>query len=373
MSGSAGDPAGAIDGDLLPQDDRYMALALWHAARGVGATAPNPVVGAVLVDDEGVVVGLGHHARAGGPHAEIVALTDAGARARGSTLYCTLEPCSHTNRTGPCCVAVHAAGVRRVVVATGDPNPRVDGRGVAYLRERGVAVTVGVRRHQARRQNAAFFSVMQRGRPWVVAKAAMSLDGRVAARTGARTAITGADAYRWTQRLRGEVDAVAVGAATVLVDDPLLTARDVWRPRPLMRVVFDRRLRMPPTARLLATIASGPVVVVTTEEGAASAAAAALRLAGATVVGTDGSLPDALRALARLDVMALLVEGGPTLHAAFWEARLVDRAAELIADHTLGDEGLPCGLPRLAGRLAAPRVVPLGRDVLMEGDVHRTD
>ncbi len=368
-----GDDAGQVDGVLLPEDDRFMRRALWHAARGVGRTTPNPVVGAVIVNDEGVVVGVGHHARAGGPHAEVVALADAGPRARGATLYCTLEPCSHTNRTGPCCVAVHEAGVRRVVVATGDPNPRVNGAGLRYLRERGVEVTIGVRRREAVRQNAPFFSVVQRGRPYVIAKAAMSLDGAVAARAGVRTAITGADAFRWTQRLRGAIDAVAVGAGTALADDPLLTARELWRSRPLTRVVFDRRLRTPPDARLLATLDEGPVAIVTTHAKAGAREARALEEAGATIVAADGTMAGALRGLAALDIQCLLVEGGPTLHAACWGEGVVDRVVELVGDVVLGPDAVPSGLPVLAGRVSHTRVSPLGRDVLMESDVHRID
>lgn len=362
----------AVDGRVTPLDARMMRRALWQAARGLGTTTPNPIVGAVLVDGDGVVVGAGYHERAGGPHAEVMALEVAGVRARGATLYCTLEPCSHTNRTGPCAVAVQQAGVSRVVVAIGDPNPRVSGAGIAYLRAHGIEVTVGVGRADAAAQNAPFFSVMSRGRPWVIAKVAMSLDGRVARATGERTEISGPHARRWTQRLRGRVDAVAVGAGTVLADDPLLTARDLYRPRPLTRVVFDRRLRTPPTARLLATIAEGPVVIVTTADAIASPAGLALCDAGARLVPCDGSVADGLRQLAALDVLALLVEGGPTLHAALWQAGLIDQVCELVADRPLGARGVPAGLPDMAAA-ARRRIVPLGTDVLMESDVHRAD
>lgn len=362
-----------VEGRVTPEDARHMRRALWHAARGLGSTAPNPIVGAVLVDDEDVVVGLGHHQRAGGPHAEVVALEAAGARARGATLYCTLEPCSHTNRTGPCAVAVAAAGVRRVVVATGDPNPRVAGAGLAYLRDRGIEVTLGVGRAEALAQNAPFFSVIERGRPWVVAKVAMSLDGGIAAAPGQRTAISGPQAQRWTQRLRGTVDAVAVGAETVLVDDPLLTARDLYRHRPLTRVVFDRRLRTPPAARLFQTLDTGPVVVVTTTGRASSDAAARLADAGATLAACDGTLAEAVRHLSTRDVLTLLVEGGPTLHAAMLEAGLIDHLAELVADHALGPGAVRSGIPPGTTDIRRRRIVPLGRDILMEGDVHRTD
>ena len=239
-----------------------MARALWHAERGRAATTPNPVVGAVIVSDEGVVVGAGHHQVAGGPHAEVVALQAAGALAAGATLYCTLEPCSHTGRTGPCCVAVAEAGVRRVVVATGDPFPEVSGRGFAYLRERGIEVATGVGRRDARRQNAPFFRAVELGRPWVHLKVAMSLDGAVAARRGERTTISGPEAARWTQRVRGGVDAIAIGAATAHIDDPLLTARDVYRHRPLLRVVFDRQVSLSPSSRLVGSLDAGPVIVI---------------------------------------------------------------------------------------------------------------
>ena len=265
-----------------------MARALWHAERGRGSTTPNPLVGAVLVDAEGVIVGVGHHHAAGGPHAEIVALQAAGARAAGCTLYCTLEPCSHTGRTGPCCVAVAAAGITRVVVATGDPFPQVSGRGLAYLRERGIAVTLGVGQREARRQNAPFFRVVEHGRPWVHLKVAMSLDGGVAAAPGQRTTITGPESARWTQRLRATVDAIAIGARTALVDDPLLTAREVYRHRPLVRIVFDRHLRLSPDSHLARTTDDGPVWVVTTAATATGPSASGLRRHGVEVVSTDG-------------------------------------------------------------------------------------
>lgn len=361
-----------VEGRLETADAGFMRRALRLAARGEGGTAPNPVVGAVVVDAEGVVVGAGHHAMAGGPHAEVVALESAGDRARGATLYCTLEPCSHTNRTGPCAVAVAAAGITRVVVATGDPNPRVAGAGVAYLRAHGVEVTVGVGRAEAAEQNAPFFSVMQRGRPWVIAKVAMSLDGKVAAAPGVRTAVSGTQAHRWTQRLRARVDAIAVGAGTVLVDDPLLTARDVVRHRQLTRVVFDRRLRTPVTARLFGTLDAGPVIIVTTAERASSTQARALSAGGATIVAGDGTMRDALTRLVPHDVLTLLVEGGPVVHAALWTEGLVDHLAELVAERPLGEAGVSAGIGPVGPQLRPRRIDMLGQDVLMEGHVHWT-
>ncbi len=349
-----------------------MARALWHAERGLASTTPNPIVGAVIVDDEGVVVGSGYHQAAGGPHAEVVALQAAGGRAVGATLYCTLEPCSHTGRTGPCCEAVARARVRRVVVATGDPFPLVAGHGLAYLRGCGIDVTTGVGRADARRQNAPFFRSVERGRPWVHLKVAMSLDGAVAAAAGQRTAISGEEAARWTQRLRGRVDAIAVGATTARVDDPLLTSREVYRHRRLLRVVFDRRAALPLSSRLVQSLEAGPVLVIASDHGGSSPAATALRERGVEVVATDGTIAGALTALVERGVHSLLVEGGPTLQAACWQAGVVDRVSEIVAERALGPDAVRWAVPAwLSGW--APRTVALGPDVLMEADVYGTD
>jgi len=222
-----------------------MRRALFLAERGRGQTSPNPMVGALIVSPDGVIVGRGHHPRAGEPHAEIHALRDAGGRARGATLYCTLEPCCHTGRTGPCSVAVAQAGVRRVVAAVIDPNPRVAGGGVQYLRERGIDVTVGVLQHEATRLNDVFFTNVRRQRPYVTMKIAVSQDRGIAVARGVRTPLTSRAANRHAQRYRAEVDAIAIGSETLLIDDPVLTVREVYRHRPLTRVVFDSRLRTP--------------------------------------------------------------------------------------------------------------------------------
>jgi diaminohydroxyphosphoribosylaminopyrimidine deaminase / 5-amino-6-(5-phosphoribosylamino)uracil reductase len=363
-------------------DDRaFMARALTIAERGRGRTSPNPMVGAVIVDDEGIVVGRGAHLAAGGAHAEIHALADAGARARGATLYCTLEPCSHVGRTGPCAPRIVDAGIRRAVVAVEDPNPRVSGRGCALLRAHGVDVTVGVMRQEAERQNRAFFTLMRRGRPYVTLKAALSLDGQIAAARGVRTAITGADAGRAVHRERAEVDALAIGSETLIVDDPLLTARGAYRQRPLVRVVFDRRLRTPPAARVLSTLDRGPVLVVTDGplDGGREGRAAALRRAGVDVVVVPARaraafVADALAVLGARGVTSLLVEGGPTLHRAFWDAAVVDRVELFVAPRPLGPGGVEW---TLAGdsitRLHGLSARPVGEDVIIEGYVHRID
>lgn len=357
-------------------DADYMARALFHAERGRGRTAPNPIVGAVIVSEDGVVVGAGHHEAAGQPHAEARALDAAGARGRGATLFCTLEPCCHTGRTGPCTARIVEAGIRRVVAAIQDPNPRVAGGGFRYLRDRGIDVVDGVMRDEAARANAPFFTWVRKGRPLVTAKVALSADGRVAARAGERTAITGPAAARWVQRDRAWTDAIGVGVGTVLVDDPLLTARGAWRHRPLTRAVFDRTLRTPPTARLFSTLDVGPVIILTTAESAQLPRAASLLRAGAQIEPISGDfLPAALHALGRLDVTALTLEGGPTLHAAVWRADLVDRVQVYIGQMTLGSDGVRWLADDVLpwGALAGARTRRLGDDVLIEADVHRAD
>jgi diaminohydroxyphosphoribosylaminopyrimidine deaminase/5-amino-6-(5-phosphoribosylamino)uracil reductase len=353
-----------------------MRLALALAERGRGRTSPNPVVGCVIVTPDGVIVGAGHHERAGGPHAEIHALRRAGARAPGATLYCTLEPCAHRGRTGPCVEAIVGAGIRRVVGAVTDPNPLVAGRGFAYLRAHGVDVTEGVREAEAARINVAFFTAVTLGRPHVTAKIATSLDGRVAVRSGARTALTSAEANRRVHLVRAEVDAIAVGSETLLVDDPLLTVREVYRKRPFVRVVLDRRLRTPPTARLFTTLDHGPVWVCTTMHArdAQPDRVEALAAAGAAVIATpEGRLEEVLRELGRREVRSLLLEGGPTLHAAAWRERLVDRLLVLVAPRILGPAGVPWSMPASLDLAAlAPRVEPVGPDVLLEANVHWT-
>src|SRR5689334_2673214 len=208
-----------------------MSRALAIAERGRGRTSPNPMVGAVVVDPEGVVVGRGFHEQAGGAHAEVHALRDAGTRAQGATLYCTLEPCTHVGRTGACAPLVANAGIRRAVIAIEDPNPLVNGGGISYLRARGIDVTVGVERDRAERQNEVFFTNVRGGRPFVILKAALSLDGCVSLTAATRTVLTGEAVGRFVQRQRAEIDAIAVGSGTVLADDPLLTPRGAYRAR----------------------------------------------------------------------------------------------------------------------------------------------
>ena len=357
-------------------DAHYMRKALAIAERGRGTTSPNPLVGALVVDDEGVIVGRGAHRVAGGPHAEVIAVEEAGDRARGATLYCTLEPCAHTGRTGPCAPLVANAGIRRAVIALEDPHPLVQGRGLAHLRERGIETAVGIERDAAARQNVAFLTNVRFARPYVIVKAALSLDGRVAQAPGVRTRLTGPAANRRVQRQRAEVDAVAVGSGTVLTDDPLLTPRGVFRPRPLTRVIFDRRLRTPPSARVLSTLDAGPVIIVTGEHACASAPekSAALGAAGARLLAlpTD-DLAAACRALLREGVTTLVLEGGAALHRAALDADIVDAVDLYITPRRLGESGLAWMENRRFDweSLEHTSAVWLGPDILVEGHVHR--
>jgi len=363
----------------VERDARFMRRALELAERGRGLTSPNPMVGAVVVSD-GEIVGEGYHERAGGPHAEVVALAAAGARSRGATMYVTLEPCSYHGRTPPCARAVIDAGIRRVVAALVDPNPRVSGRGLDALRAAGVEVAETILTDHAERQNRAFVAAMRLGRPHVTLKAAMTLDGRIADRHGESKWITGDGARAAAHRLRSESDAIVVGVGTVLRDDPALTVRleRPW-PREPYRVVLDTRARTPVAARLIAAGTKSRALVITGGD-ADPARIAALTAAGATVVpvgSRDGRVDPraALAALAEREVRAVLVEGGGEVHGAFVDAGLVDRVAVFIAPRLMGGReatpsigGLGLSLAD-AIRLGALEVSRFGDDLLIEADV----
>ncbi|QIA27770.1 bifunctional diaminohydroxyphosphoribosylaminopyrimidine deaminase/5-amino-6-(5-phosphoribosylamino)uracil reductase RibD [Thermaerobacter sp. PB12/4term] len=380
----AGEPSGVLAAcrrDDWPVTDRaFMRRALRLAARARGRTHPNPIVGAVIVRD-GEVVGEGFHRRAGEPHAEIEALRTAGERARGATLYVTLEPCCHYGRTPPCTGAIMAAGVRRVVVAMVDPDPRVAGRGIAALAAAGIEVAVGLEEEAARRLNEAYIVHRRLGRPMVTAKYAMTLDGRIATARGDSRWVTGIRARRWAHRLRDRVDAILVGVGTVLADDPLLTVRLHPGGRDPLRIVLDSHARTPPTARVVqvARLSPAPTWVAVTP-GAPAARVRGLEEAGARIVtlpaGPDGrvSLPHLLRLLAAEGVVHLLVEGGATVHGAFFGARLVDRVVALVAPKLAGGAEAPGpiagpGVERMADAPVLRRVFArrLGSDWLIGG------
>ena len=351
-------------------DLRHMGRALELARQGLGHTSPNPAVGAVVVRN-GDQVGEGFHERAGAPHAEVVALRAAGARALGATLYVTLEPCNHTGRTPPCVEAITTAGVKRVVAATRDPNPRVPGGGAAALSRAGVEVTLGCREGEAIALNRVFITAARRGRPHVTLKWAATLDGATAdVRFGSRW-ITGSEARLEAHRMRSRADAVVVGIGTALADDPALDVRlgGPW-PREPLRVVVDSRARLPVTARLIGAGKPERALVAVTD-AADPERLESLETRGVTVLrckSQEGQVDvsDLVSRLGVLNVGGILVEGGGKLAWAFLEAGLVDRVVAFTAPMLLGGAGLL--LPE-AVRLEGIGVRPMGTDWMMEADV----
>ncbi len=364
-------------------DERFMLEAL--ALAGRSRPSPNPRVGCVLVAD-GVVVGRGFHRATGMAHAEVEALEDAGARARGATAYVTLEPCNHHGRTPPCTDALLAAGVRRVVVGIEDPNPHVVGRGADRLRAAGVEVVMGVAREEASALIASWRTAVLRGWPAVILKVGMSLDGRIATRTRASRWITTEASRLDAHGLRARADAVLVGVGTVLTDDPMLTPRGVDVPGALpARVVLDTRLRTPLTSALVATAHDAPVWVLHAEDAPAERASA-LRARGVETIAVAlenerVGLRDALRALGARGVTEVLVEGGGSVHGAFLDAGLGDRLVAYVAMKILGGRdafpafgGLGAGVLDEARELRDARVERLGEDLKITaeiGHVHR--
>ncbi len=361
--------------------EALMRRALDLAGRARGLTSPNPMVGAVVAAG-GEIVGEGYHRQAGAPHAEIEALQRAGARARGATLYLTLEPCNHVGRTPPCVPAIVAAGIARVVVAVADPNPFVAGRGAGALLAAGVMVDVGLLAEVAEQQNRVFLTAMRERRPHVTLKAATTADGKIADVHGVSKWITGDAARAHAHRLRAEADAIVVGATTALRDDPALTVRlaEPW-PREPWRVVLDAAGRVSPQAQLIRGATPARALVAIAHDADAGRARA-LEAAGATVVrlpAREGRIEVAalLADLFARDVRGVLVEGGGEVHAAFLEAGVVDRVALFVAPLLLGGREAPTAIGgagrdlKSAVRLTRPTVTALGDDVLLEADVVR--
>jgi diaminohydroxyphosphoribosylaminopyrimidine deaminase / 5-amino-6-(5-phosphoribosylamino)uracil reductase len=350
-----------------------MRLALAEARLAIGRTHPNPAVGAVLVKD-GRVVGRGHTAPPGGPHAEVQALADAGADARGADLFTTLEPCGHWGRTPPCSEAIVAAGVARVFSGSSDPNPLVDGRGVKALREAGVEVWTSVLAREADALNHPFFKAMRLGLPWVTLKAAVSLDGKLATASGDSRWVSGEEARAEVHRLRDVVDAVLVGAGTVAADDPQLTTRlPAGNGRDALRVVLDSALLVSPDRKLFHTGSSARTLVVHVE-GQGADRQGALLATGAELLAVPGrpgavDLEETLRALVRRGVLHVLVEGGPRVFAGLVQAGLADELLLHVAPKLVGEEGRSwvglLGLERMASApsLHLEAVRRLGEDV----------
>ncbi len=358
-----------------------MREALRLAAKGRGRTSPNPCVGAVIVNDS-TIVGSGYHRKAGTEHAEVLALHQAGSRARGGVMYVTLEPCNHSGRTGPCSHAVAASGIKKVVIGMLDPNPLVDGSGADYLRGRGVEIVSGLLEQKCRDLNRAFIKFITTSLPLVVMKAGLSLDGRINYRQGYGGGITGPEAGREVHRLRDRLDGILVGASTVEIDDPALTTRLVKKKgQDPVRIVLDTMLRVREDVKLFTQHSAAPTWVFCSKKADAGKMAR-LKSSGIIVhsveTGADGrvDLHEVLAVLGRNQITSLLVEGGATIHGAFLNARLVDRAHLFYAPIFAGDGGLPViqgyqaeGGRNQAVRLAGVKIRKCGDDLLISGDV----
>ena len=362
-------------------DAYYMRMALTLAERGRGFTSPNPMVGAVVVQEDRVV-GMGWHRRVGGAHAEVNALDDAGEHARGATLYVTLEPCRHTGRTPPCTGRVLAAGVSRVVTAMQDPNPEVTGGGNAFLAANGIVVENGICGDEARRLNEVFIKHTATGRPFVTVKCAATLDGRIATRTGDSRWVTGPAARAYVHRLRHASDGILVGLNTVIADDPSLTTRlpdaaDIPARDPV-RIILDTRLEIPETARVLQLDSEAETIIICADSVPLDrrqriAGTGAQVVAAPTVNGRIdmGLLMDTL---AERGITSLLIEGGGRVIGSALTAGIVDKVLFFYAPNILGgDDGIPMcagtGPERMADsiRLHGISTSRFGEDILVEG------
>lgn len=335
-----------------------MARALELAARGVGRVSPGPLVGCVVVSPSGEVVGQGYYIFEAIKHAETIALDHAGEKARGATAYVSLEPHAHHGRTSPCTDALIAAGIKRVVAPIEDLNPKVSGKGFAHLRAAGIQVETGLMREEAARVNEAYLHYMSTGLPFVHLKLAVSLDGKIATRTGDARWITGPEARARAHELRHEYDAILVGAGTVRSDDPLLTDRSgLPRRRPLVRVVLDNKLRLSPESQLARSTSEAPVIVI-----------------------SNADLRAVLKELADRSLQSVLIEGGAMVAGAFLEAGLVNKVTFFIAPKIIGGTTAPsaiggAGIERMSDAFELERVsvVQRGKDIEITGYPRRTN
>lgn len=365
----------------METDEFYMHRALELALEAEGNTSPNPMVGCVLVNTDGDIVGEGYHHKAGQPHAEVMALRDAGKAAKGCTAYVTLEPCSHYGRTGPCCRALFAAGIKRVVAACTDPNPKVAGQGLKYLQDMGVDVKTGVCEAEALRLNERFFTWITKRRPFITLKYAMTLDGKIATRTKDSKWITGTEARTYAHRLRKQHDAVLVGIGTVLADNPELTTRMVQGKNPI-RIVLDAKLQ---TNIMHAVVnPAAPTLIVTSLEADQEKAELFNVLPNVEVVRLPFrqgkvSVKALLDELTSREITSLLVEGGSSVLGAFKDAGYGDRVCAFVAPKVLGGQnsltavgGDGCELMQDAWELDEVEYKHFGSDLLITGLVKRS-
>lgn len=360
---------------MLADDERLMDAALAQTKNG--KPSPNPRTGAVIARD-GEIIAAAHHDRAGGDHSEVAALRIAGAKAEGATLYCTLEPCNHTGRTPPCTDAIIAAKLARIVIGCRDPNPHVAGNGLEKLRAAGIDVVIGVREEKACAVIAPWVKHVTTGLPYISLKLALSLDGRIATRTGESKWVTGPDARAKVHLIRAKNDGIAVGIGTALADDPALTVRDAPGESPI-RVIFDTKLRLPLPSKVVQTARETPTIVLCGAD-ASPEAEAALVAHGVDVirspVSAEGRLdvPSALRAVAQRGIVTLMVEGGAELAGSCLAGRFADELHVFVAPMLLGPRGRPGAVdwagpdtPQEAPRIAAPTWELVGNDAYVYG------
>jgi diaminohydroxyphosphoribosylaminopyrimidine deaminase/5-amino-6-(5-phosphoribosylamino)uracil reductase len=365
----------------MTEDERYMRMALEMAQRGRGRVEPNPMVGAIVVKD-GSILGEGWHERFGGPHAEAVALEKAGAGAKGATLYVTLEPCAHKEKkTPPCVKAIIGSGIRKVVFPIIDPNPLTSGKGREALTKAGVEVVEGVLKEEARRLNAPFFKLMTTGTPYVIAKWAMSLDGKTATYTGDSRWVSSKESREYVHKVRSQVDAVVVGINTVLRDDPLLTSRIPGGRNP-KRIVLDSQARIPLDCKLLKSLEESGVIIATTPS-APREKVEELRKAGCGVLLLGGNeqgidVIEFLEVLGQWKFTNVLLEGGGSLTASFFEKGLVDKVMVFVSPKIIGgaEAKTPVGGKGVASikeslRLKEIQITRFSEDILIEGIVER--
>lgn len=358
-------------------DEYFMAIALEEARKGIGRTSPNPCVGAIIVRN-GKILGKGYHKRAGTPHAEINAINDAKKSVQGATIYVTLEPCSHTGKTPPCCQALVDAGFARVVVGMTDPNPLVNGRGIDFLREHGVEVTSGVLTQECEAVNYPFIKFITQGLPWMIMKAGISLDGRLNYLRGSSGWITGKETGIAVHQLRDSVDAIMVGRKTVEIDNPSLTTRLPGKNcKDPIRIIVDSDLTSPIEAKVFHLESKAPTWIICSQSASDEKKRRFTDL-GVRIIQVAGeesgvSLKGAMYELAKNDVCSVLVEGGSTLHGSLLRQGLYDFAHLFYAPLFAGDDGVPLisGMG-VAGRthapkLASPTIKKYGDDVMISG------
>ena len=360
-------------------DETYMRRAMELAGKGRGRTSPNPMVGAVIVK-AGRVIAEGYHRRAGGPHAEAIALKKAGPKAKDAALYLNLEPCCHLDkRTPPCAPLIIKSQIKRVVIAMRDPNPKVNGTGIAFLRRAGVQVSEGILKREALRLNEIYVKYITTGLPFVISKTAMSLDGKIASSKGSTTWITGEKARLEAHRLRNQVDAVLVGIRTVLTDDPRLTTRlPGAKGRDAHRIVVDSTLKIPLTARLLTQKSKAKTIIATTGRGHPNKILA-LEQAGATVLiikDQNGrvDLSELMTELGRMGITSVLMEGGGELNASAFTSGIVDKLVWFIAPKIIGRKDAVAVLEGPVGTATNQpthvrdiSITRLGEDIMLEG------